>query len=91
MKKYSIHILLGVSIVLTIFLGLNIYQYITYQNNNQLKINDIKEIEKEITNNKQNLEKLNNNINSLKEEKKEQLRKYEQWNQWNKEILEKIN
>jgi peptidoglycan hydrolase CwlO-like protein len=90
MKKNLIHILLGISIILIVFLGFNVYQYISYQHKNQLALNNAKEVEQEITNNKQILEKLNNNINSIKTEKSKKISEYEQWNKSNKEILEKI-
>lgn len=91
MKKYSIHILLGFSIILIIYLGFNICKYISYKHNNDLTINNINKIETDLKNNIQILEKLKTELNSIKEEKKEKIWKYEQWNQWNKEILEKIN
>jgi len=90
MKKTLKYILISVPCVLTILLGINIYKYISYQNNNELTIENTNNYNEKISDNNNKLESLNDELTSLKEEKEDKIWEYERWIKWNKEMLELI-
>ena len=91
MIKFLKSILLVLPIILTILLGINIYKYYTYQEENNIIIENTNNINNQINDNKNKIDSLNKELTSLKEEKKEEIWKYDRWIKWNKEIKEKIN
>lgn len=91
MNKILKSILIVIPIILTILLGINIYKYITYKENNKTLIDNTNNFEFKINDNTIKEENLNNELSSLKEERKEKLWEYERWIKWNQEMLEKIN
>jgi len=90
MNKILKSILIVIPIILTILLGINIYKYITYKENNKTLIDNTNNFEFKINDNTIKEENLNNELSSLKEERKEKLWEYERWIKWNQEMLEKI-
>lgn len=90
MKKTLKYILIGVPCVLIILLGINIYKYISYQNDNELIIESTNSYNNKINKNKNKLDNLNDELTSLKEEKEDKLWEYERWIKWKKEMLELI-
>ena len=91
MNKIIKSILIVCPIILTILLGINIYKYVSYKENNQTLIENTNNYESKTNENTIKKENLNNELSSLKEEKKDKLWEYERWIKWNKEMLEKIN
>ena len=91
MIKYLKYILIIFPIILVILLGINIYKYNTYKNNNHAIIKNTNSYEEKIKDYTYKLESLNKELTSLKEEKKDKIWEYERWIKWNKEMLEKIN
>ena len=91
MIKFLKSILLVLPIILTILLGINIYKYYTYTEENNTIIENTNNTNNLINDNKNKIDSLNKELTSLKEEKKEEIWKYDRWIKWNKEIQEKIN
>ena len=91
MNKIIKSILIVCPIILTILLGINIYKYITYKENNKNLIENTNNYNSKTNENTIKTENLNIELSSLKEEKKDKLWEYERWIKWQKEIIEKIN
>lgn len=86
--KYS---LIGIPFILTILLGVNIYKYYSYKNNNQKVINITNNYSEKINENHNKQDELNKELTTLKDEKKDKIWEYERWVKWNQKILELIN
>lgn len=90
MMKYLKYTLICVPCVLTILLGVNIYKYFSYQNNNEIIIENTNNYSKQINEYNNKKEELNQELTTLKEENKDKIWEYERWVKWNQEMLEKI-
>lgn len=91
MMKFFKYFLVILPILLISLLGINIYKYYTYKNENQSIIENTNDIELKINDDITKKDNLNNELISLKKEKEDKIWEYERWIKWNKEILDMIN
>ena len=89
--KYIKFFLIIISILLTILLGKNIYDYLENKKINEEKLKIIANYDNKLNNSITNYNNLSTELETLKEVNKEKMMEYEKWLKWKKEIVEKMD
>lgn len=89
--KYIKIFLIIISILLTILLGKNIYDYLENKKINEEKLKIIANYDNKLNNSITNYNNLSAELETLKEVNKEKMMEYEKWLKWKNEIVEKMD
>ena len=89
--KYIKIFLIIISILLTILLGKNIYDYLKNKKINEEKLKIIANYDNKLNNSITNYNNLSAELETLKEVNKEKMMEYEKWLKWKNEIVEKMD
>ena len=89
--KYIKFFLIIISILLTILLGKNIYDYLENKKINEEKLKIIANYDNKLNNSITNYNNLSAELETLKEVNKEKIMEYEKWLKWKNEIVEKMD